>query len=183
MLECEIQDNRLYQQGRLHIPQSDELCLRLIQDHHDNLAAGHLGVAKTMQLLNRQYTWPEQSTEIERYMRNCHTYQRSKPTRHAPYGTLKLLEIPNRPWQYLTMDFVTGLPPDSGFNAILMVVDRLTKMRHLIPFRDTCTAQDLALLYLNSIFRYHGLPESVVSDHSLQFNSEFWRAFCKLLGI
>jgi len=62
------------------------------------------------------------------------------------------------------MDFVIGLLEDSGFNAILMVVDRLTKMRHLIPCRDTCTACDLAILYLTHVFRYHGLPLSIVSD-------------------
>ena len=61
-----------------------------------------------------------------------------------------------------------------------MVVDRLTKMRHLIPCRDTCTAHDLTILYLTHIFRYHRLPLSIVSDRGPQFVSEFWKAFCKL---
>ena len=120
---------------------------------------------------------------MERYVRNCHTCKRAKPTRHAPYGTLRPLEIPDLPWQHLTMDFVTGLPEDSEFNAILMVVDRLTKMRHLVPCRDTCNARELATLYLTYVFRYHGLPLSIVSDRGPQFVSEFWKAFCELLGI
>jgi len=81
------------------------------------------------------------------------------------------------------MDFVTGLPEDSGFNAILIVVDRLTKMRYLIRCRDTCSAQDLVILYVNNIFRYHGIPRSIISDCGLQFVSEFWKAFCELLEI
>ena len=81
------------------------------------------------------------------------------------------------------MDFITGLPEDSGYNAILMIVDCLTKMRHLVPCRDTCTARDLAILYLNHVFRYYGLPQSIVSDRGPQFTSEFWKALAELLNI
>ena len=96
---------------------------------------------------------------------------------------IRPLEIPDQPWQHLTMDFVTGLPEDSGFNTILMIVDRLTKMRHLIPCSDTCMAKDLAQLYIAHIFRYHGLPTSIVSDRGPQFIADFWKAFCELLDI
>ena len=116
-------------------------------------------------------------------MRNCHTWQRSKPTRHVTYVTLKPPEIPDQPWQHLTIDFVTRLPEDSGYNAILMVVDRLIKMRYLVPCRDTCTAREKAILYLNHIFRYHGLPQSIVSDRGPQFTSKFWKALCEQLDI
>jgi len=97
--------------------------------------------------------------------------------------TLKPLEIPDHPWQHLTIDFVTGLPKDSRFNTILMVVDWLTKMQHLVPCRHTCTARDLATLYLIHVFGYHGLPLSIVSDCGAQFVSDFWKAFYELLGI
>lgn len=147
------------------------------------LAAGYPRVAKTLELLSRQYTWIDQRKDVEIYIQNCHTCKRAKPTRHAPYGTLKPLEIPDQPWQHLTMDFVTGLPEDSGFNAILMVVDRLTKMRHIIPCREACSARKLADLYLNNVFRYHGLPMSIVSDRSPQFDLDFWKTFCELVGI
>ena len=116
----------------------------------------------------------------ERDVHSCHMCKRAKPTRHA---RLQQLEIPNRPWEHVTMDLVTGLPDDSGFNAILMVVDRLTKMRHLIPCKDTCTTRDLAFLYLNKVFRYHGLPLSVLSDRGPQFVSDFWNALCEALDI
>lgn len=105
----------------------------MIKEHHDTPAAGHPGVAKTLELLAREYTWIDHRKDVERYVRNCHVCKHAKPVRHAPYGTLKPLDIPDRPWLYLTIDFVTGLPEDSGFNAILMVVDRLTKMRYVIP--------------------------------------------------
>ena len=81
------------------------------------------------------------------------------------------------------MDFVTGLHEDSELNAILMIVDRLTKMQHLIPCLDTGTARDLAILYLTHVFRYHGLPLSIVCDRGPQFVFDFWKAFCDLLVI
>ena len=62
------------------------------------------------------------------------------------------------------MDFIVGLPWSNGFNAILVVVCRLTKMKRFIPCRDTTTAEQLADLYARHIFRDHGLPGSIVSD-------------------
>jgi transposase InsO family protein len=55
-------------------------------------------------------------------------------------------------------------------------------MCHLVPCRDTCTAKDLALLFLTHVWRYHGLPKSIVSDRGPQFTSDFWLALCELLG-
>lgn len=81
------------------------------------------------------------------------------------------------------MDFVTGLPWSEGYIAVLVVVDRLTKMCHLIPCLDTWTAEQLAELFLLHVFRLHGLPRSIVSDRGSLFNSKFWRALCKRLKI
>jgi len=64
-----------------------------------------------------------------------------------------------------------------------MVVDRLSKMRHLIPCRDTCAAPDLAKLFLDNIFRLYGLLDSTVSDRGLQFVAHFWQNLCEILGV
>ena len=81
------------------------------------------------------------------------------------------------------MDFIVGLPWSNGFNAILVVVCRLTKMHHFIPYHDTKTAEQLAELYARYIFPLHDLPKSIVSDRGLQFIARFWRALCKTLKI
>ena len=74
------------------------------------------------------------------------------------------------------MDFIIGLPWSNGYNAILVVVCQLNKMRHFIPCRDTCTAEQLADLYTQNIFHLHGLPETVVSDRGMQFITKFWKS-------
>jgi hypothetical protein len=81
------------------------------------------------------------------------------------------------------MDFVTGLPWSEGFNAVLVVVCRLTKMRHLITCRDTCTSEELAELYLKNVARHHGLPKTIISDRGTQFVAKFWTAACEAWGI
>lgn len=81
------------------------------------------------------------------------------------------------------MDFVTGLPWSDGNDAIWVVVDRLTKMRHFVPCRTTTSSSDLADLFLRDIWRLHGLPQDIISDRGPQFASEFWRHLCSRLGI
>src|SRR3978361_4553 len=121
--------------------------------------------------------------EVERFVRNCHTCQRSRTSRHAPFGVLRPLSIPQKPWQDISMDFVTGLPWSNGHDAIWVVVDQLTKQRHLVPCHTTVDARDLADLFLQNVFRLHGLPLTITSDRGPQFASAFWHRLCARLGI
>ena len=141
------------------------LKLRLIKDFHEALAARHPGRSKTLELLSRQYYWPRMHKDVDQFLRNCHTCQRSRTSRHTPFGILRPLPIPDGgAWRHISMDFITGLLWSNGFNAILVVVCWLTKMRHFIPCRDTCTVEQLADLYACYIFRLHGLPKTIISD-------------------
>ena len=83
----------------------------------------------------------------------------------------------------ISIDFVTGLPLSNGFDAILVVVDRLTKRRHFIACQTTCTAADLAELFVQRVWSWHGLPFSIISDRGPQFAAEFWKALCARLLI
>jgi len=120
---------------------------------------------------------------VDRFVRNCNICRRTKAIHHAPYGVLRPLSVPDRPWQHISVDFVTGLPPSKRFDAICVVVDRLTKQRHLIPCKTTITAEELAQLFCDRVFRYHGLPKTIVSDRGPQFASRFWKHLCHSLKI
>jgi transposase InsO family protein len=183
LAECGKRNDRLTFRERLYVPNFEPLRLQLLKSHHDNPAAGHPGRAKTLDLLTRGYFWPTMRKDVDRYVANCHTCQRNRTPRHKPYGCLKPLPVPHKPWQDISMDFVTGLPWSDGFDAIYVVVDRLTKMRHFVPCRQTTSAQDLADLFLQGIFRLHGLPKSIVSDRGPQFVAAFWKRMCERLGI
>ena len=72
------------------------------------------------------------------------------------------------------MDFVVGLPRTrAGFDAIWVIVDRLTKSTHFLPIRNTFSLDRLVELYINEIVRLHGVPVSIVSDQDLRFTSRF----------
>ena len=81
------------------------------------------------------------------------------------------------------MNFVVGLPWSDGNDAIWVVVNRLTKQRHLIACRSTIDAKDLADLFLQWVFPLHGLPETITSDRGIQFASHFWGRLCHRLQI
>jgi len=121
--------------------------------------------------------------DVDHFVRNCHTCRWMKATRHAPYGTLRPLPVPAQPWQHISVDFVTGLPPSKGYGAICVFVDHLTKQRHLLPCTTTITAEGLVELFCDRIFRYHGLPETIVSDRGPQFAFRFWKHLRSCLKI
>lgn len=117
---------------------------------------------------------------VNRYVFNCSVCKRAKHSRESPQGHLKPLLVAPRPWSSISMDFIVGLPSSLGCNAFWVVVDRLTKLAHFIPCKDNLKAQDLTHLFLNNIFRLHGLPDDIVSDCGAIFTSRFWRSFLDL---
>jgi len=150
---------------------------------HDLPSAGHYGFNKTISLIKRDFWWPSLSSDVKDYVRSCEICCRAKPSRHKPYGFLNPLDISERPWSSIGLDFITDLPVSDGFNCILVVVDRLTKMIHLIPFRNIPSAVDTADAFMNSIFKLHGLPNEIISDRGSQFTSKFWSALCNSLNV
>ena len=98
-------------------------------------------------------------------------------------GKLQPLDIPQMKWEYISMDFVTGLPTtQGGFNSIMVVVDMLTKVSHLIPVKVTYTASDIARIFVKEIFRIHGLPKRIVSDRDAKFTSKFWTSLFQAIN-
>ena len=81
------------------------------------------------------------------------------------------------------MDFVMGLPRTlKGYNAVSVIVDRLTKSAHFLPIRWGITLEKLAELYMTEIVRLHGVPVSIVSDRDPRFTSRFWEGLQKAMG-
>ncbi|MCO5590556.1 hypothetical protein L7F22_044527 [Adiantum nelumboides] len=86
-------------------------------------------------------------------------------------------------WEFVSMDFVTGLPiVQEGYGSIMVVVDMLTKVAHLLPVKKTYTASDISQLFVKEIFRLHGLPKRIISDRDAKFTSKFWKALFEALG-
>ncbi|CAI7858787.1 unnamed protein product [Closterium sp. NIES-54] len=106
-----------------------------------------------------------------------------KSSRKRTAGQLQLIPPPERAWQQVTMDFVTGLPVGaSGNDAILVIVDRLTKMAHFAACKKSITAEETARLFIATIVRLHGIPAAIISDRDTKFTSNFWRNLWQQFG-
>ncbi|MCO5581497.1 hypothetical protein L7F22_035382 [Adiantum nelumboides] len=102
----------------------------------------------------------------------CVKYDRGKA-----YGLLQPLPIPTAPWESIAMDFIFGLPKTSSGNEdIWTIVDRFSKQTHFIPVRKQITAEEMAKIFLVSVFKYHEMPRSIVSDRDSRRTGLFWRA-------
>jgi hypothetical protein len=174
LAQCIVREGLLYYRDKIYVPESEDLRVRILRQHHDNPSAGHPGRAKTFELLSRSYYWKGMNTDVRRYVENCRTCGRTKPRHDRHQGLLQPLPIPERPWQDISVDFITHLPPSNGFDAILVVVDRLTKMRHYVPCYMTDSAEEVARLFTREIYRLHGAPKSVISDRDVRFVNSFW---------
>jgi len=89
---------------------------------------------------------------------------------------LRPLSIPEGLWESVSMDFMVNLPPSRGFDAIMVVVDRFSKMAHFIPTKKSAMAQEMRRLFFTHVFKHHGLPKDIVSDQDPKITSKFWQA-------
>jgi hypothetical protein len=182
LADCKLREDRLFFQNRLVLPESDELRLKLLRSVHDAPIGGHQGRARTLDLLQREYYWPKMHETVARYVKSCHVCSRSKASRERKQGLLKPLPVPQRRWRDISVDFIVGLPESQGFSNIMVVVDRLSKMFHVIPC-SSITAPETAKLFLTHVWKLHGLPDTIISDRGSQFISAFWDELTTRLGI
>jgi hypothetical protein len=119
---------------------------------------------------------------VRDFVRACDVCQRQKYSATTPGGLLQPLPIPNAIWEDVSLDFITGLPKSKGFDAILVVVDRLSKYSHFILLKHPYSAKSIAELFVKEIVRLHGIPKSIISDRDPLFVSHFWLELFKLQG-
>ncbi|KAE9008195.1 hypothetical protein PR003_g17573 [Phytophthora rubi] len=167
---------------RVVVPNDDDLRARIIHEFHDSPMGAHLGREKTFAAVSRDFFWPHMYKWVRKWVRTCETCQRVKPSKSSQ-APLRPLPIATEVWRSVSKDFIFGLPPDAeGRTGVLVFVDRFTKMVHLIPVSDTATAVETAAHFIDSVFRHHSLPESIVSDRDPRFTSAFWSSLFDLLG-
>jgi hypothetical protein len=169
--------------GAVYVPNDQAVRQEIMKINHDDPHGGHFGAVRTTELIRRKYFWPTIATNIKDYVRGCDVCQRTKAPRHRPYGELQSLPIPERPWKSVSMDMITGLPPSADgatkvYDAILVVVDRFTKMAKYLPTQKTLDAAGLANLFYKRIICSFGTPWSIVSDRAGLFTSQFWSSLC-----
>ncbi|KAL1919525.1 uncharacterized protein VTP21DRAFT_2218 [Calcarisporiella thermophila] len=150
---------------RLCISNDKEIRLQILQEHHDIPISGHLGIEKTYERVHRFFYWPRLQDAVKKYVTSCDVCQRTKSSNTLPAGLLQPLDTPTQKWQQVSMDLITQLPKiKNGLDAIVVFVDRLTKIARFVPTTTSANAPTLAKLFFDTVFRLHGLPQAILTD-------------------
>jgi len=181
MNKFKIQNNMILYNNLIYVPLS--LRLEILDRYHDKPTAGHLGIRRTEELISCNFWWSKMHEDITKFVNSCEQCARNKVNRHKRYDLLRPLEVPDRPWKSIEIDFLCGLPESKKHTVIMVVVDRFSKMIHLIPFKVLPNAEETARAFIKNIFRLHGLPDDIYTDRGSQFTSELWLELMEKLGI
>ncbi|PNX55376.1 hypothetical protein L195_g049004, partial [Trifolium pratense] len=129
----------------------------LLKEFHSTPTGGHSGYLRTYRRLAENLYWIGMQRTVRDFVRACDVCQRQKYDSTTPGGLLQPLPVPNAIWEDLSLDFITGLPKSKGFEAILVVVDRLSKYGHGILLKHPYTAKSVAELFVKEIVRLHAV--------------------------
>ncbi len=159
---------------RLCVPSSERPSL--IQEVHDKAhETAHAGWERTLASLRSRYYWPFMRRDVTNYVRTCDPCQKIKHDRGAGMGYLQPLAIPIKPFDTISLDFITGLPLSNGKDAILVLVDKLTKFAHFVATTSNINASDTAVLIFKRVVKVFGLPEVIVGDRDPRWISSVWK--------
>ena len=159
---------------KLCLPDVGELKKEIMEEAHSSAYAMHSVSTKMYHTLREHYWWRGMKKDVVEFVSRCLIFQQVKAKHQRPAGLLQSLPIPQWKWEKITMDFVVGLSRcHSGYDAIWVIVDRLTKSAHFLHMKNSDSIEKLAELYVKEIVRLHGTPVSIVSDRDPRFTSRF----------
>jgi hypothetical protein len=124
------------------------------------------------------FAWFKLKQSVKDYVAQCSICQQAKIEKVAYPGLLASLSIPKNAWHTITLDFIEGLPKSAGYNCIMVVVDKFSKYAHFVALSHPFTAFQVAVTYLNNIFKLHDLCTVMILDRDKVFTSKLF----KLLG-
>lgn len=155
---------------------------RVLHENHNQPAAGHLGIRKTVNRVCNRYFWPGMVRDVAKFVRSCESCQRYKPSQDAPAGEM-LVTIPEEPWATVCADFVGPLPRTKHGNTMLLVLfDRFSKWVELVPLRKA-TAEGVVKIFRERILARFGTPKVFITDNGSQFTSRILKKYLQGIGV
>lgn len=166
--------------GKIWVASSQAIQHKILQSLHSSPLGGHSGFPVTYRRIRNLFAWPNLKTMIKQYVVHCTVCQQAKPERVKYPRWLQPLVVPEYAWQVVSLDFIEGLPISHNFNYILVVVDKFSKYAHFVALKHPFTALQVAIAYMEHIFKLHGLPEALISDRDRIFTSNVWQELFKM---
>ncbi|CAL1379503.1 unnamed protein product [Linum trigynum] len=166
--------------GAIVVGSAGVLRSKLLHLFHSSPVGGHSGVQVTYQLIKPYFYWPGLKAAVRQWVLGCDVCQRCKEETMASLGLLQPLPVPTRAWKDVSMDFVEGLPLSQGKQVLLVVVDRFTKSAHFFGLKHPYTTFEVAQIFFDGVFKYHGMPSTIVCERDATFTRKFWTEFFHL---
>ena len=168
-------DELLRYQGRMYIPKSGDIQSIILKEAHRALYCVHLGVKNMYTDMRKLFFWVGMKRDVVHFVTKFLECQQVKADHHHPADLLQPHDVPMSKWEFISMDFVLGLPLTSHrHNVILVRVDKLTKSAHFIPVRDTYDVTNVAHVFVSEVIRLHQIPKNIILDRDSKFTSRFW---------
>ena len=159
------QDGVLTMKGRLCVPDVEDVKKLIMEEVHCSAYVMHPSSTKMYRTIKVNYWWSGMKKEIANFISRCLVCQQVKAEHQKPLGIFHPLPIPEWKWEHITMDFVVSLPRKLvGYDAIWMILDRLTKSVHFLTICNNFTLDRLTKLYIIEIVKLHGVSVSIVLD-------------------
>ncbi|KAJ8495303.1 hypothetical protein ONZ45_g12913 [Pleurotus djamor] len=145
--------------------------------HESPEESAHAGARRFALRLKEHYYWPTLVKDATEFARSCDVCQKIKVDRRGPMGGLRPAHIPLRPYETVSMDLITGLPPsgEEKFSAVLVIVDKLTKYALFTPTYDSLDQVGFAKLFIAKVINVFGLPSRIICDRDKRWMSGFWK--------
>jgi hypothetical protein len=176
-------NNHLNRKGKIVVGHNPALHNKLIALYHDTAAGGHSGVVVTAQKVGSLFYWKKQQKHIRQFVRECSICQQNKHENVLTPGLLQPQPVPLAPFTDISMDFIEGLPKSEGKEVILVVVDRFSKYAHFMALIHPYSASSVARVFMDNVYKLHGLPATIVNDRDPVFLSHFWQQLFQHQGV
>jgi len=145
------EDGVVYMEGRIYIPNNNKIKKEILKENHNLADVGHPGQHRMLELIKRTYWWPGLKEDVKKYVQGCFKCQQNKVQHQRKAGELHPLEISKGPWQEISIDIIGPLPKSNGIDAIVVIVDRFTKMIWLKATMTNISLEGIAKIYRDDI--------------------------------
>jgi hypothetical protein len=164
----------------LYLSKKSNLESTVFSKLHATLTTGHSKFTKTYNRVNRYFLWDGIKQDIHNFVIEFDVCRCIKGEIVKYLGTIQLLLIPPTIWKDISMDFITILPKSGNKSVIMVVVDCLSKYAHLCSLQHLFTTSMVAQIFMDQVFKLHGMPYSIVFYRDPTFTSNFWQELFKL---
>jgi hypothetical protein len=160
--------------SRIWIGSNVDLQNKLISVCHSSAVGGHSGMHVIYRRMKQLFAWRGMKAAVQEFVQTCLVCQMAKPDRTKSNGLFQPLPVPEGAWQTIFMDFVEGLSQSNHADCIMVVVDKFTEYAYFVALKHPYTAASVAKLFIDQIYRLHGMPTSIISNRDRVFTSWFW---------